>query len=129
MPGFAIPSRVVEIGLQDGRSVQVSRWDGDPDLVAMLLLPTRAELTGGYEHYGSALAQSGVSVVVPTVTLEPGADALAKVEQLLGALRSERSGPPVVLAGHGIGGRVVLDYLASERPSPDLAVLIGPELA
>ena len=128
MPRFAIPSRVVEIGLLDGRSIEVARWDGEPDLVAMLLLPARPELTDGYERYGGALAESGVSVLLPTATLEPGPGALATIEHLLGALRSERSRPPVVLAGHGIGGRVALDYLASQRPRPDLAVLIGPDL-
>lgn len=128
MPLSPIPSRVVEVARKDGRSILVSRWDGDPDLAAMLLLPTREELTRGYERYGSALAELGVSVMIPTSTLEPGEDALATVEHLLQVLRSERSAPPVVLAGHGIGGLLAAGYLVGEHPQPDLCVLIGPDL-
>jgi pimeloyl-ACP methyl ester carboxylesterase len=128
MPLSPIPSRVVEIAGDDGRSLSVTRWDGDPDLVAMLLLPTREGLTRGYDRYGSALAGMGVSVMIPTFTLEPGEGALGTFEWLLQVVRSERSAPPVVLAGHGMGGLLAADYLVSERPQPDLAVLIGPEL-
>jgi hypothetical protein len=128
MPLSPIPSRVVEIATEDGPPISVTRWDGDPDVVGMLLLPTRDELTRGYDRYGGAMAELGVSVVVPTVPLEPGDDALPTVERLLAVLRGERSAPPVVLAGHGIGGLIAADYLVSERPDPDLAVLIGPDL-
>ncbi|MFN2417616.1 MAG: alpha/beta hydrolase, partial [Candidatus Limnocylindria bacterium] len=128
MPLSPIPSRVLEIGGDDGRSIPVTRWDGDPDLVAMLLLPTREALTRGYDRYGSALAERGVTVMIPARTLEPGEDALATVERLLQVLGSERFAPPLVLAGHGIGGLLAADYLGSARPQPDLAVLIGPEL-
>ena len=128
MPLTPIPSRVVEIAGDVGPPISFTRWDGDPDLVAMLLLPTREELTRGYERYGSAMAELGVSIMIPTMPLEPGDDALATVERLLQVIRSDRPAPPVVLAGHGIGGLVAADYLVSERPDPDLAVLIGPDL-
>ena len=128
MPLDPTPSRVVEIAGEDGPPISVTRWDGDPALVAMLLLPTRDELTRGYDRYGSAMAEMGVTVMIPTRTLEPGDDALATVERLLGALRAERSAPPVVLVGHGIGGLIAADYLVSGRPDPDIAVLIGPDL-
>jgi len=128
MPLSPIPSRVVEIAGEGGRSIPVTRWDGDPDLVAMLLLPTRDELTRGYDRYGSALAELGVTVMIPARTLEPGEDALATAERLLLVLQLERSAPPLVLAGHGIGGLLAADYLGSARPQPDLAVLIGPDL-
>ena len=128
MPLDPIPSRVVEITGDDAPPISVTRWDGEPDLVAMLLLPTRDELTRGYDRYGSAMAEMGVTVMIPTRTLEPGDDALATVERLLGALRAERSARPVVLVGHGIGGLIAADYLVSGRPDPDIAVLIGPDL-
>ena len=128
MPLSPIPSRVVEIAGDGGPPISVTRWDGDPDVVGMLLLPTRDELTRGYDRYGGAMAELGVSVIIPTTPLEPGDEALATVERLLAVLRAERSAPPVVLAGHGIGGLIAADYLVSERPDPDLAVLIGPDL-
>ena len=129
MPLSPIPSRVVEIARPGGGPIQVTRWDGEPDLAAMLLLPTRAELTRGYDRYGAALAERGVSVMIPTSTVEPGADAFATVSVLLQVLRTERSAPPVVLAGHGVGGLIAADYLVSDSTQPDLAVLIGPSLA
>jgi pimeloyl-ACP methyl ester carboxylesterase len=113
MPLSPIPSRVVEIARSGGAPISVTRWDGTADLVAMLLLPTRAELTRGYDRYGAALAELGVSTMIPTSTVEPGADAFAIVALLQHVLRSERSAPPVVLAGHGIGGLVAADYLVS----------------
>ena len=128
MPLSPIPSRVVEIAEGSGPPISVTRWDGDPDLVAMLLLPTREELTRGYDRYGSAMAELRVTVMIPTNTLEPGDETLATVERLLAVLRAERSAPPVVLVGHGIGGLIAADYLVSVRPPPDLAVLIGPDL-
>ena len=46
----------------------------------------------------------------------------------LAALRRVSSGRPVVLYGHSMGGLIVLGYLLSDRPKPDLVVVTAPAL-
>lgn len=124
-----IPSRLEVIADGDGGSLNVRRWLGEPDLVSLLLMPTRPELTAGYELYGGALAAMGISVVQPVAFVEPGTASRDLVARLLGRLRADRPSGPVVLAGHGLGGLVAADYLESDLRQPDSAVLIGPTLA
>lgn len=52
---------------------------------------------------------------------------LEDVEDLLNERRN--LGVPVVLMGHSLGGLISTDYLISDRPQPDLAVLSSPALA
>ena len=53
-------------------------------------------------------------------------DYLDEVEEEL--KESRRDGLPVVLLGHSLGGLIALDYLTSDRPHPDYAVISSPGL-
>ncbi len=92
----------------------------------MLLLPTRPDLTAGYEAFAAALADRGCSVTLVGY-IEPGGP-LDSVAGLLAHLRDERGSPPVVLCGHGFGGLVAVEYLESALPQPDFALLLAPAL-
>src|SRR4029078_2607853 len=45
-----------------------------------------------------------------------------------GNVRGQSAARPVVLYGHSMGGFVVLGYLLTDRPRPDLVVLSSPAL-
>jgi hypothetical protein len=53
---------------------------------------------------------------------------LDDVEDRLDAIRRHLVDRPVALYGHGLGGLVALDYLAGDRPAPDVAMLVAPSL-
>ncbi len=53
---------------------------------------------------------------------------LDDVEDRVAALRSDLPGLPVGIYGHGLGGLIAADYLESERPQPDIALLLSPSL-
>src|SRR5688572_25815368 len=127
MPLPPMPSRRDAIAGDNAR-IAITRWDGVPELGAALLLPTRPELTAGYEHFAAALAGHGISVVLPDEAPTTSEEGLVLVERLLSALRTDGAVPFVVLIGHGLGGLVVAGYLESDRRQPDLAVLMSPEL-
>lgn len=103
----------------------------------MLIVHGIGEHSGRYEHVASFFAERGID----TLSYDQrgfgqsgGRRAFVKsfdqylddVEQLL-ALQRE-AGVPVILLGHSLGGLVVMTYLTSERPQPDLAVLSAPAL-
>ena len=117
MPLSPIPSRVVEIAGDDGRSISVRRWDGDPDLVAMLLLPTREERTLGYDRFGSATGGAGRQRHDPDGHLGARRGCAQRHRGPVAGAAVRTPAPPVVLAGHGIGGLLAADYLVSERPA------------
>lgn len=50
------------------------------------------------------------------------------LEERLSGVRVAADGRPVVLYGHSMGGLIVLGYLLTDRPRPDLAVLTSPGL-
>lgn len=107
----------------------VTRWDGVSELGVALLLPTHRERTAGYHAFASTLALRGIGVALPDEPPSASRDGLTVVEGLISALRGDGAASFVVLIGHGLGGLVAAAYLESDRPQPDLAVLISPELA
>ena len=129
----------------------VRRGDGAPDLLvrrwpaagrpwaAMLVVHGIAEHSGRYERVGEGLAGVGVDVAAIDLRgnggsggarahVERWSDYLDDVESGLGTVRASVSNVPVVLLGHSLGGLIVLDYVTSGRPAPDLLVLSSPAL-
>lgn len=130
----------------------VRRAGGAPDLLvrhwasagrawaAMLIVHGIAEHSGRYERTGDGFAAVGIEVAAIDLRgnggsggtrayVERWSDYLDDVEWELAALRSARPDVPLVLLGHSLGGLIVLDYVTSGRPAPDLLVLSSPALA
>lgn len=110
-------------------SVGATRWDGVPGFVALLALPDAGIEPASYASWAAALAEQGSVVLVLDEPLEAGPAGLATVPALVAALRAEQPDRLVALAGHGVGGIIVADYLASTLPAVDAAVLIAPGVA
>ena len=129
----------------------VRREGGAPDLLvrhwpaagrawaAMLIVHGIAEHSGRYERTGDGFAAAGIDVTAfdlrgnggsggTRAFVERWSDYLDDVEGQLAAIRATAGGVPVVLLGHSLGGLIVLDYVTSGRPAPDLLVLSSPAI-
>lgn len=127
------------------------REGGAPDLLvrhwaaagrawaAMLIVHGLAEHSGRYERTGAGFAAVGIDVTAIDLRgnggsggrrayVERWSDYLDDVEWALAGIRATAGAIPVVLLGHSLGGLVVLDYVTSGRPTPDLLVLSSPAL-
>lgn len=103
----------------------------------MLIVHGIGEHSGRYEHVGSFFADQNIdtfSYDQRGFGQSGGRRAFVKsFEQYLDdaqALleRQRPAGLPVILLGHSLGGLVVTNYLVSDRPQPDLAVISAPAL-
>jgi alpha-beta hydrolase superfamily lysophospholipase len=106
----------------------------------MLIVHGLAEHSGRYERTGAGFAAVGIDVTAIDLRgnggsggrrayVERWSDYLDDVDWQLGRVRAAADGIPVVLLGHSLGGLVVLDYVTSGRPAPDLLVLSSPAMA
>jgi alpha-beta hydrolase superfamily lysophospholipase len=96
-----------------------------------------SEHSGRYRHVAAALAEQGLDIFAFDLVghgISGGARTYVEnfagyhrdVEAMLSEARSTRL--PVALLGHSLGGLIVLDYVLSGRPAPDLVVLSAPAL-
>lgn len=109
---------------------------GDP-LAEVVIVHGQGEHSGRYEHVGSILAEGGLSVRSYDL-LGHGATGGRRgdvehwtmfLDQLEIHIReAQATGRPTVILGHSSGPLICLDYVLSERPSPDLMVLSAPAL-
>lgn len=111
-----------------------SRW------ASVLLVHGLGEHSGRYEHVGDQMAAAGLEVHAYDHRGAGGSGGRRghvdrwsqqhdDLEERLRAVRgSAAAGRAVVLYGHSLGGLVVLGYLLTDRPKPDLAVLSSPAL-
>ena len=136
-----MPSIVSHAATADGTDLLVRRWParGSASWASVLLIHGLGEHSGRYEHVGDQLAAAGLDVEAFDLRGNGGSggrrghvdrwsqfhDDLA---ERLQAVRGGASGRPVVLYGHSMGGLVVLGYLLTPRPRPDLVVLSSPGL-
>jgi hypothetical protein len=107
--------------------------------MSLLMLHTFGGHSARYARLAGEVAVHGITVEAFDFEGHGGSDGerravgawhglLDDVEDRLADLRAEFDGLPAALYGHGLGGLVAVDYLRSDRPRPDVAVLIAPSL-
>ncbi len=113
-------------------------WAGRP-WAHVLLVHGLGEHSGRYEHVGDKFAASGLDTWAYDHRGNGGSGGrrghVDRWSQLhddlgerLGAVRQAAGERPVVLYGHSMGALIVLGYLLSDRPRPDLVVVASPAL-
>lgn len=104
----------------------------------VLLVHGLSEHSGRYEQVGEWLSEAGLAVHAydhrgfggsggRRGDVRRWSQLLDDLESRLGAVR--RPGLPLVLIGHSMGGLICAEYAESDRPQPDLLVLLAPGLA
>ena len=133
-----IESEAEAVDARDGTRRRIRRWPARRPFMGMLLLPTWGSHGARYERFAAEVALHGVHIEALDLAGHgesdgprgaPAWDVLRDdVEDRLAAIRRQLVDRPVALYGHGLGGLVALDYLVSDRPAPDLAVLVAPSM-
>jgi alpha-beta hydrolase superfamily lysophospholipase len=133
-----IESEAEAVDARDGTRRRLRRWPARRPFMGMLLLPTWGSHGARYERFAGEIALHGVHIEALDLVGHGESDGprgapawevvLDDVEDRLVAIRRQLADRPVALLGHGLGGLVALDYLASDRPAPDVAVLVAPSL-
>jgi alpha-beta hydrolase superfamily lysophospholipase len=138
-----MPSILSHVRAADGTSILVRDWASDAQpgwpWASVLLVHGLGEHSGRYEHVGDQMAAAGLDVHAYDHRGNGGSggrrghvDRWAQyhddLAERLVNVRAQSGGRPVVLYGHSMGGLVVLGYLLTDRPRPDLVVLSSPAL-
>jgi acylglycerol lipase len=123
---------------RDGTDLLVRRWApaGEP-WATVLIVHGLGEHSGRWERVGARLAAAGIATAGydhlghgasggKRAHVDRWSDLLDDAEDRLTA--SRLAGVPAVLYGQSMGGLVCADYLFSDRPAPDVAVLSAPAL-
>jgi alpha-beta hydrolase superfamily lysophospholipase len=142
-----MPSAVSHVAVADGTDLLVRHWTamasagataGSP-WASVLLVHGLGEHSGRYEHVGDQMSGAGLDVHAYDHRGNGGSGGrrghVDRWEQYhddlaerLDAVRAAAANRPVVLYGHSMGGLIVLGYLLTDRPKPDLVVLSSPGL-
>jgi alpha-beta hydrolase superfamily lysophospholipase len=144
-----VPSIVTHATTADGTKLLVRHWLPDEAAAGgawagrpwghVLLVHGLSDHSGRYEHVGQQLAAAGLDTWSFDLRGNGGSggrrghverwgqlhDDLA---ERLRAVREVAAARPVVLYGHSMGTLIVLGYLLSDRPRPDLVVACSPAL-
>jgi acylglycerol lipase len=144
-----MPSVVSHATAADGTDILVRHWPAGGAEVggawagrpwaSVLLVHGLGEHCGRYEHVGDQMAAAGLDVHAYDHRGNGGSGGRRghvdrwpqyhdDLQERLRAVRSTAGARPVVTYGHSLGGLVVLGYLLTERPKPDLVVLSSPGL-
>ncbi len=138
-----MPSILSHVRAADGTSILVRDWASDSrpgwPWASVLLVHGMGEHSGRYEHVGDQMAAAGLDVHAYDHRGNGGSggrrghvDRWAQyhddLAERLVNVRGQSGGRPVILYGHSMGGLVVLGYLLTDRPRPDLVVLSSPGL-
>jgi acylglycerol lipase len=135
-----MPSIVSHVPTADGTDLLVRHWPPVvPPWAFVVLVHGLGEHSGRYEHVGAQFAAAGLDVYAYDHRGNGGsAGRRGHVErwsqlhddlaERLRAVRLAAGDRPVVLYGHSLGGLIVLGYLLSARPMPDLVVVTAPAL-
>jgi len=132
------PSSVETVAARDGTPLLTRIWPtpGDP-WGTILVVHGLGEHSGRHDATGGRFAAAGLAAASydhrgfgasggRRAYAETWDDLLDDVEDRLDAGRID--GLPAAIYGHSVGGLVVADYLLSDRPRPDVAVLSAPAL-
>ncbi len=114
----------------------VRTWEPSAPRADLVLVHGLAEHSGRYERVGDQLSDSGYRVTAfDLVGFGASGGRRGDIEswtmfldQVQDHVEASRSGRPVILMGHSMGGVIALEYALSERPRPDLLVLSSPFL-
>lgn len=124
---------------RDGATQLRRQWKAEGDAQAVVVVVHGiSEHCGRYEHVGAQFAKSGFHTVAfdhrghggsagPRTYIDSFSDFLDDVEDHLATAR--RTGLPVVMLGHSMGGLISAAYATDDRPQADLLVLSAPALA
>ena len=133
----------------DGTDLLVRHWPLDEALAgrawlgrpwaSILLVHGLGEHSGRYEHVGAQFAAAGLDAWAydhrgnggsggPRGHIDRWSQLHDDLAERLGAVCQASDDRPVVLYGHSMGALIVLGYLLSERPRPDLVVVGSPGL-
>ena len=139
-----MPSILSHISAADGTDILVREWASDRSArgwpwASVLLVHGLGEHSGRYEHVGDQMAAAGLDVQAYDHRGNGGSGGrrghVDRWEQYhddlaerLAPVRASADGRPAVLYGHSMGGLIVLGYLLTDRPKPDLVVLSSPGL-
>lgn len=122
----------------DGTHELTRRWEANEPRANVLIVHGISEHSGRYEHVGAWLAEHGFAVESfdligcgatggTRADIEDWTAFLDQIQAHLGPMVEDPL--PTILMGHSMGGLLAAEYLASERPEPDLAVLSAPGLS
>lgn len=133
-----VASEAEPVVARDGTRRRLRRWPARRPFMGMLLLPTWGSHGARYERFAGEVALQGVHIEALDLAGHGESDGprgaptwevlLDDVEDRLVALRRELVDRPIALYGQGLGGLIAIDYLASDRPSAALAVLVAPTM-
>jgi alpha-beta hydrolase superfamily lysophospholipase len=144
-----VPSLVSHATTADGTDLLVRHWPTDEAAAGgawagrpwghVLLVHGISDHSGRYEHVGAQLAVAGLDTWSFDLRGNGGSGGrrgdVERWRQLhddlaerLAAVRRVAGDRPVVLYGHSMGTLIVLGYLLSDRPKPDLVVAGSPAL-
>jgi alpha-beta hydrolase superfamily lysophospholipase len=144
-----MPSIVSRATTTDGTDLLVRHWLHDEEVAGgawagrpwayVLLVHGLSDHSGRYEHVGEQLAAAGLDTWSFDLRGNGGSSGrrghVDRWRQLhddlaerLRAVRELAGDRPVVLYGHSMGTLIVLGYLLSDRPKPDLVVAGSPAL-
>jgi acylglycerol lipase len=135
-----VPSTVSHATAADGTDLLVRHWPAAGRAWAsVLLVHGLGEHSGRYEHVGDQMAAAGLNVHAYDHRGAGGSGGRRghvdrwsqqhdDLEERLRAVRASAAGRPLVLYGHSLGGLIVLGYLLTDRPGPDLAIVSAPAL-
>jgi alpha-beta hydrolase superfamily lysophospholipase len=132
------PSSVETVAARDGTPLLTREWPtpGEP-WGTILVVHGLGEHSGRHDATGGRFAAAGLAAASydhrgfgasggRRAYAETWDDLLDDVEDRLDAGRID--GLPAAIYAHSVGGLVVADYLLSDRPQPDVAVLSAPAL-
>jgi alpha-beta hydrolase superfamily lysophospholipase len=134
-----VPSIVSQVVTGDRTQLLVRHWAAVGPWASVLVVHGLGEHSGRYEHVGAQFAAAGLDAWAYDQRGNGGSggprghvDDWALLHDDLGErlldVREASPDRPVILYGHSMGGLVVLGYLLSDRPKPDLVVVTAPGL-
>ena len=134
-----MPSVIGRATSFDGTGLRTRHWPAADPWASVLVVHGLGEHSGRYEHVGEAFAAAGIETHAFDLRGTGGSggrrgdvrrwsDVHDDVADRLADVRARSGGRPVALYGHSLGGLIVVGYLLTERPRPDLAVVTAPGL-